>query len=294
MPPNIPKKGGKYAVLDVVGRGGMGVVYKATDPGIGRLVAIKMMTVGYADDSELLKPFYREGQAAGKLQHPNIVTIYDLGDEDGNPYMVMEFLEGESLDSMIASRRVVSLEQKLHIAIQVCNALNYAHQHGVIHRDIKPANVMVIKDFTIKIVDFGIARVGTENVPRPGQLMGSIPYMSPEQIKDKSYVDSRTDIFSVGIVLYQLLTNALPFDGKDMGAILLKIVHDPPPPLQTYLSAYPEELDHIIAHALAKNSEERYPTAHRLAIDFMRVQDDRKRDMVSEYLLSVDNVIADS
>jgi hypothetical protein len=291
MPPNIPKKVGKYAVLDVVGRGGMGVVYKATDPGIGRLVAIKMMTVGYADDSELLKRFYREAQSAGKLQHPNIVTIYDLGDEDGNPYMVMEFLEGESLDSMIASRRVVSLEQKLHIAIQVCNALNYAHQHGVIHRDIKPANVMVIKDFTIKIVDFGIARVGTENVTRPGQLMGSIPYMSPEQIKDKSYVDSRTDIFSAGVLLYQLLTNELPFDGKDMGAILLKIIHDTQPPLKNYLPEYPPELDHIVTLALAKNPEERYATADRMAFDLMRVQDELKREMVHEYQQSVDKLV---
>ena len=294
MAPNIPKKLGKYDVLDVIGRGGMGVVYKATDPGIGRVVAIKMVTGGFANDPELLKRFYREAQSAGKLQHPNIVTIYDLGDQDGNPYMVMEYLEGESLESIIASRRPVPLEQKLNTIIQLCSALGYAHQHNVIHRDIKPANVMVLKDLTVKIVDFGIARIGNENVTRPGQLMGSIPYMSPEQVKDKAYVDSRTDIFSVGIVLYQLLTNALPFDGKDMGAILLKIVHDPPPPLQTYLSAYPEELDHIIARALAKNSEERYPTADRLAIDLMRVQDDLKRDMVSEYLLSVDNLIADS
>jgi serine/threonine protein kinase len=294
MAPRIPKKLGKYDVLDVIGRGGMGVVYKATDPGIGRVVAIKMVTGGFANDPELLKRFYREAQSAGKLQHPNIVTIYDLGDQNGNPYMVMEYLEGESLESIIASRRPVPLEQKLNTIIQLCSALSYAHQHNVIHRDIKPANVMVLKDLTVKIVDFGIARIGNENVTRPGQLMGSIPYMSPEQVKDKAYVDSRTDIFSVGIVLYQLLTNALPFDGKDMGAILLKIVHDPPPPLQTYLSAYPEELDHIIAHALAKNSEERYPTADRLAIDLMRVQDDLKRDMVSEYLVSVDNLIADS
>ena len=294
MAPNIPKKLGKYDVLEVIGRGGMGVVYKATDPGIGRVVAIKMVTGGFANDPELLKRFYREAQSAGKLQHPNIVTIYDLGDQDGNPYMVMEYLEGESLESIIASRRPVPLEQKLNTIIQLCSALGYAHQHNVIHRDIKPANVMVLKDLTVKIVDFGIARIGNENVTRPGQLMGSIPYMSPEQVKDKAYVDSRTDIFSVGIVLYQLLTNALPFDGKDMGAILLKIVHDAPPPLQTYLSAYPEELDHIIARALAKNSEERYPTADRLAIDLMRVQDELKRDMVSEYLLSVDNLITDS
>jgi serine/threonine-protein kinase len=294
MATNIPKKLGKYDVLDVLGRGGMGVVYKAIDPGIGRLVAIKMMTAGFANDPDLLKRFYREAQSAGKLQHPNIVTIYDLGDQDGNPYMVMQFLEGESLDSIIVSRRPVSLEQKLDTVIQVCSGLNYAHQHNVIHRDIKPANVMLLKDLTVKIVDFGIARIGNENVTRPGQLMGSVPYMSPEQIKDKAYVDSRTDIFSVGVLLYQLLTNALPFDGKDMGAILLKIIHDPPPPLQTYLPAYPPELDGIIALALAKNPEERYATADLLAFDLMRVQEELKRDMVFKYLKSVDDLVAES
>jgi len=294
MATNIPKKLGKYDVLEVVGRGGMGIVYKATDPGIGRLVAIKMITVGVANDSELLKRFYREAQSAGKLQHPNIVTIYDLGDQDGNPYMVMEYLEGESLESIIASRRSVPLEQKLNTVVQVCNALSYAHQHNVIHRDIKPANVMVLKDLTVKIVDFGIARIGNENVTRPGQLMGSIPYMSPEQINEKAYVDSRTDIYSAGVVLYQLLTYALPFDGKDTGAILLKILHEPPPPLQTYLSAYPTELDRIIALALAKNPEERYGTADRLAVDLMRVQDELKRDIVSEYFLSIDNFVANA
>ena len=294
MATNIPKKLGKYDVLDVIGRGGMGVVYKAIDPGIGRLVAIKMMTAGFANDPDLLKRFYREAQSAGKLQHPNIVTIYDLGDQDGNPYMVMQFLEGESLESIISTRRPVSLEEKLNTVVQVCNGLNYAHQHNVIHRDIKPANVMVLKDLTVKIVDFGIARIGNENVTRPGQLMGSVPYMSPEQIKDKAYVDSRTDIFSVGVLLYQLLTNALPFDGKDMGAILLKIIHDPPPPLQTYLPAYPPELDSIIALALAKNPQERYATADLLAFDLMRVQEELKRDMVSKYMKSVDDLVAES
>ncbi len=294
MATNVPKKLGKYDVLDVVGRGGMGIVYKAIDPGIGRLVAIKMMTAGFADDPDLLKRFYREAQSAGKLQHPNIVTIYDLGDQDGNPYMVMQFLEGESLDSIIASRRPVSLEQKLNTVIQVCNGLSYAHQHNVIHRDIKPANVMVLKDLTVKIVDFGIARIGNENVTRPGQLMGSVPYMSPEQIKDKAYVDARTDIFSVGVLLYQFLTNALPFDGKDMGAILLKIIHDAPPLLKTYLPAYPAELDAIIALALAKNPEERYATADHLAFDLTRVQEELKRDMVVEYLKSVDSLVAEA
>jgi serine/threonine protein kinase len=288
-----PKTLGKYEVLDVVGRGGIGVVYKAIDPGIGRLVAIKMMTVGFADDPKLLKRFYREAQSAGKLQHPNIVTIYDLGDQDGNPYMVMEFLKGESLDSIMSTGRSISLEEKLRIVIQICNALGYAHQRGVIHRDIKPANAIVLKDFTVKIVDFGIARIGNERATRPGQIMGSIQYMSPEQI-NASNVDSRTDIFSVGVLLYQLLAYALPFDGKDRGAVLLKIIHDPPPPLSTYIRVYPAELDSILARALAKTREERYATADDLAFDLARVQEELKREKVSEYLKSVDDLIANS
>jgi eukaryotic-like serine/threonine-protein kinase len=288
-----PKKLGKYEVLDIVGRGSVGVVYKAIDPGIGRVVAIKMMTVGFADYPKLLKRFYREAQSAGKLQHPNIVTIYDLGDQDGNPYLVMEFLKGEDLGSIISARRPISLEQKLNIVIQICNALGYAHPRGVVHRSIKPANTIVLQDFSVKIVDFGIARIGNEEVTRPGQVTGSIQYMAPEQI-NASDVDSRTDIFSVGVLLYQLLAYALPFDGKDTGSILLKIIHDPPTPLSTYLRAYPADLDSILARALAKTREERYATADDLAFDLARVQEELKRDKVSEYLKSVDDLMATS
>jgi eukaryotic-like serine/threonine-protein kinase len=293
MATSKPKKLGRYDILDIVGRGGMGVVYKAIDSSIGRLVAIKMMTVGFADDPDLLKRFYREAQSAGKLQHPNIVTIYDLGDQDGNPYMVMEFVEAESLDSIISSSRSVSLEQKLDIVVQVCRALSYAHQRKVIHRDIKPANVMVLKDLTVKIVDFGIARIDNQQISRPGQMMGSIQYMSPEQI-NAAHIDARTDIFSTGVLLYELLTSAVPFEGKDPGVVLLKIIHEPPPPLRTYLPSYPAELDGIITRALAKNREERYATADDLAFDLMHVQEKLKRDMISESLESVHNLIATS
>src|SRR5437016_9896670 len=198
MSNSAPKQLGKYEVLEVIGRGGMGVVYKATDPEIGRLVGIKMMTSAVISDPDLLKRFYREAQSSGRLQHPNIVTIYDLGVHEGTPYLVMEFLEGESLDAFIRSGRAISLEEKLNIIIQVCNALAYAHEQKIVHRDIKPANVMVLKDGTVKLVDFGIARIGEEHVTRAGQLLGSIQYMSPEQIQDAP-VDLRTDIFSTGV-----------------------------------------------------------------------------------------------
>src|ERR1700756_598029 len=181
MPTNDPKKLDKYEVLEVVGRGGMGVVYKAVDAAIGRLVGIKMMTSAVMNDPVLLKRFYREAQSAGKLRHPNIVTIYDLGVQEATPYIVMEFLEGESLDVALRSGRALSLEEKLNIVTQVCSALAYAHDQSIIHRDIKPGNVMLLKDGNVKLVDFEIARIGAEYVTRAGQLLGSIQYMSPEQ-----------------------------------------------------------------------------------------------------------------
>ena len=206
MAQNTLTKIGKYDVVEVLGKGGMGIVYKATDSRIGRLVAIKMMTGGFAENPDLLKRFYREAQSTGMLQHPNIVIVYDLGDQDGNPYLVMEYLEGEPLDKMIASKRELSMVEKLGFIIQCCTGLNYAHQRGIVHRDIKPANLMVLKNGDCKIVDFGIARVGDNSLTRTGQVVGTITYMSPEQI-NAQVVDGRTDIFSAGVMLYELLCN---------------------------------------------------------------------------------------
>ncbi len=274
---------GKYDVVDVLGKGGMGVVYKATDPRIGRLVAIKMMTGGFAENPDLLKRFYREAQSTGMLQHPNIVIVYDLGDQDGNPYLVMEYLEGEPLDKIIASRRELSMVQKLEYITQGLNGLNYAHQRGIVHRDIKPANLMVLRDGTVKIVDFGIARIGDQSLTRTGQVVGTITYMSPEQI-NAQVVDGRTDIFSTGVMLYELLTYTLPFDGKDTASTLLKIIHEPPPPLKNFLPVYPPELEEVLHKALSKDREERYATAEDFAFDLGRVQEQLKKTMVSDYV----------
>ena len=293
MPKNEPKRLGKYEILEVVGRGGMGVVYKAVDPEIGRLVGIKMMTNKVLSDPGPLKRFYREAQSAGKLQHPNIVTIYDLGVQEASPYLVMEFLEGESLDALIRAGRTLSLEEKLNIVIQVCNALAYAHAQQIVHRDVKPGNVMVLKGGTVKLVDFGIACIGGERVTRAGQLLGSIQYMSPEQIQDAP-VDLRTDIFSTGVLLYQVLTYQLPFEGRDAGETLLKIVHDPPPPLSKFLPSYPPELDSIVERVLQKNPDERYTTASELSFDLVHVQERLKRERVSEYLQAVELSVAEA
>src|SRR3954464_6760185 len=284
MAPNTVTKIGKYDVVEVLGKGGMGIVYKAMDNRIGRLVAIKMMTGGFADNPDLLKRFYREAQSTGMLQHSNIVIVYDLGDQEGHPYLVMEFLEGEPLDKLVATRRELSLVQKLDYIIQCCTGLNYAHQRGIVHRDITPANLMVLKEGSaVKIVDFGIARIGDASMTRTGQVVGTITYMSPEQI-NAQVVDGRTDVFSTGVMLYELLTYALPFDGRDTAATLLKIIHEPPPPLKNYLSEYPAELEEILLKALAKDREERYATAEDFAFDLSHVQEQLKKSMVSDYV----------
>jgi serine/threonine-protein kinase len=290
MASNTLSKIGKYDVVEILGKGGMGVVYKAMDNRIGRLVAIKMMTGGFADNPDLLKRFYREAQSTGTLQHPNIVIVYDLGDQDGNPYLVMEFLEGEPLDKLIASRRELTLVQKLDYIIQCCSGLNYAHQRGIVHRDIKPANLMVLKDGAAKIVDFGIARIGDASLTKTGQVVGTITYMSPEQI-NAQVVDGRTDIFSTGVMLYELLTGTLPFDGKDTAATLLKIIHEPPPPLKNFLADYPAELEEVLFRALSKDREERYSTAEDFAFDLSRVQEQLKKSMVSDYVVRAKNSI---
>jgi eukaryotic-like serine/threonine-protein kinase len=285
------KKIGKYDVLDVIGRGGMGIVYKAVDPGIGRTVAIKMTTGAIVGDPEMLKRFNREAQSVGNLQHPNIVTVYDLGVDEGNPYLVMELLEGESLESLVRSRPTVSLEEKLDIVVQICNGIQYAHQRNVIHRDIKPANIMILKDGTAKIVDFGIARTGMTKLTRPGQLVGSFQYMSPEQINTTN-VDSRTDIFSIGVVLFELVTGKLPFEGKDTGDMLMKILHEPAPSVNALVKNCPPGLDEIVQRALAKDPEQRYQTAEDLALDLGHVLEKFRRERVSEYLQGAETAAA--
>ena len=253
-----PAKIGKYEIVSTLGKGGMGVVYKGQDPMIGRMVAIKMMTGGFQDNPDLLKRFYREAQSTGMLQHPNIVIVYDLGDQEGNPYLVMEYLEGEALDRIIASRRDVPLVQKLHYIIQGLHGLNYAHQRGIVHRDIKPGNLMILNDGNVKIVDFGIARIGDASLTRTGQVVGTITYMSPEQI-NAQVVDGRTDIFSCGVMLYELLTGSNPFDGKDTASTLLKIIHEPPPPLKNFLTVYPPELEEALHRALPRTAKSATP-----------------------------------
>ncbi len=290
--PPVPSKIGKYDVLGVIGRGGMGVVYQARDPHLDRRVAIKMITGAFSENSDMLKRFFREAQSLGSLQHPNIVTVFDLGDFEGHPYFVMEFLEGEGLDSVLSAGRSLNLMEKISIVIQVCQGLGYAHRRGVVHRDIKPANIMISKDGGVKIFDFGIAHAGQANVTRTGEILGTLRYMAPEQVNSKA-VDSRTDIFATGVVLYQLITDHLPFDGENTAATLMKIVGEAPPPLGSFLASYPPEMEQILLRALAKNPDDRYGTAEDFAMDLAELQGQLKEELIGREMEEVAHFIVD-
>lgn len=270
----------------------MGIVFKAADPLLNRLVAIKIMTGGFADDPDLLKRFYREAQSTASLTHPNIVTVYDMGDQDGAPYLVMQFLEGENLHSIIKSRRNLSLLTKTNYLLQVCRGLQYAHERKITHRDVKPANIMVLPDGTVKIVDFGIARIGNDRPTRSGQILGSIHYMSPEQINERE-VDARSDIFALGTVAYELLTFTLPFQGQDVPSILLKILHDSHPPLSDHLKDYPAKFDAILERALAKRKEDRYQTVEELTIDLAQVELLLREEMITKLHCDAERLISE-
>ena len=283
-----PARIGKYDVIGVLGRGGMGVVYRARDARIGRDVAIKTLTEGYSGNPDMLKRFYQEAGHTGNLRHPNIVTVYDFGDEDGQPYIVMECLDGEPLDKVIRESHPLHLSQKLDIIEQVCEALACAHTRGMIHRDVKPANIIVQRDGLVKLLDFGIARADEQPadgaITHTGTLVGTPSYMSPERLRGEPF-DGRADIFSTGVVLYQFLTGNLPFGG-DYPANLQKILHEDPPPLKDTLSSCPPQIDQIVARALAKEPAQRYPHADEMAAELKsagkRLKAQRLNDLLVE------------
>ncbi len=251
------QKIGKYEIVAELGQGGMGVVYKARDPFIGRLVALKTITPELVSDPEILKRFYREAQSAGTLQHPNIVTIYDLGEADGRPYIAMEFVEGESLQSIINRRARIPLAAKLKLVQQFCEGLDHAHKHGFVHRDVKPANILVTNDGVVKVVDFGIVHLESTNLTKTGMFLGTIHYASPEQIND-GRVDSRSDLWSVTAVVYEFIAYKKAFDGSNIAAIIAKVLSAEPEPLSRLCPGVPVELDNVISKGLKKNIEERY------------------------------------
>src|SRR6266850_6776120 len=260
---------GRYEILAELGQGAMGVVYKARDPMLDRVVAIKTinLTLPKEELAEFEARFYQEAKAAGGLSHRNIVTIHDIGRSDRVAYMAMEFLEGQELRRLMQSRVPIQMAHALEIGAQVAEGLQFAHDRQIIHRDIKPANIMVLNDGLVKITDFGIARMRNNEVKTmTGMILGSPKYMSPEQVSGKR-ADTRSDIFSLGVVLYEMLTGTSPFVADNIHGVMYQTMNFNPPAPKTLNPDLPEVLNFIIAKALAKNLDDRYQKANDLAHD---------------------------
>jgi serine/threonine protein kinase len=265
---------GRYKIVSEIGQGAMGVVYKAVDPIIDRTVAIKTINLNLSRQEleEYEARFQQEIKAAGRLNHPNIVTIYDVGKTDQVAYMAMEFLEGQELKDMIAMGQLPPADVIVDIIAQVADGLSFAHQQDIVHRDVKPSNIMVMKGTLAKITDFGIARLPNSAVKTmTGLILGSPRYMSPEQVIGKA-IDARSDIFSLGVVLYEALTGVAPFDGDNVNAIMYATVNTTPPPPSAHNRAVPPMLDLIVAKAMAKLLDDRYQAVKELADDLREVR----------------------
>jgi dienelactone hydrolase/predicted Ser/Thr protein kinase len=268
---------GKYRILEVVGRGGMGIVYEAEDTKLQRHVALKFLPPELVLSQEARERFVQEARAAAALSHPNICTIYEIHDEGEKPFIAMEYIEGQSLKAKMA-KNLISTEDALSLAIQVSEGLEEAHKKGIIHRDIKSANIMVTDRGQAKIMDFGLAKVkGGTLLTREGTTLGTVAYMSPEQALGKQ-VDHRTDIWSLGVVLYELLSGRLPFQGDHEASILYTVVHEEPKPLKAVKPDVAPELQQVVSRALKKNPEARYPSADEMGKDLRKFQDSLKAE----------------
>jgi Tol biopolymer transport system component len=276
---------GHYTVLSLLGAGGMGEVYLAQDTRLGRKVALKLLLREFTDDPERVRRFELEARAASALNHPNILTIHEIGQADGVYFIATEFIEGETLRARMARDRM-RLAEAIDVAAQVASALDVAHAEGVVHRDIKPENVMLRPDRIVKVLDFGLTKLAEKAAPaarrrspgsragsqmtedtEPGLLLGTVRYMSPEQTRGSSQVDHRADIWSLGVVLYEMVTGRAPFEGADIHRRIISIQESEPPPLAAYAEGVPERLEEIVRKALAKDPGERYQTARDMLID---------------------------
>jgi len=260
----LPTQIGKYKIVELVGEGAMGTVYRATDSVLGRTVAVKVMNASIARQQDHRQRFLREAQAAGSLQHPNVVTIYDLGELDGHLFIAMEFVHGTDLEKLMTAVEPLKLQSKLDIIVDVLMGLSYAHKHGIIHRDIKPANIRVGEDGHAKIMDFGVAHLASSDMTRTGLVVGTPSYMAPEQVMGGKAVPG-TDLFAVGAVLYHLITGSKPFEGPTLQSLFYRIVTDMPRPLDEIRPGLPASLNAIIQKAMAKDPAERYATALDMA-----------------------------
>ncbi|MBA4602906.1 protein kinase domain-containing protein [Thermoactinomyces mirandus] len=256
------KLAGRYKILHSLGGGGMAVVYKAKDLLIDRYVAVKVMNNSLVHDQDFIRRFFREAKAAGSLSHPNIVSVYDVGREGSVYYMVMEYVSGPSLIQLIKKEGPFSPEKAVTIASQICDGLSHAHRHGIIHRDIKPHNILVDRDHRYKVADFGISHLPSASTitTKTGYVMGSVHYFSPEQASG-GRIDCSTDIYSLGILLYEMLTKKVPFNGDSSISIALKHLQEPVPDPRIYNPNIPEALRQVMLRALDKDPKKRYQTA---------------------------------
>jgi len=275
---------GKYKIIDVVGKGGMGIVYKAEDTKLKRNVALKFLPPELTKDKEAKVRFVLEAQAAAALSHPNICTIHEIDEEEGKSFIAMEYVEGQSLKAKI-EKSLPELDEAIEIAMQIAEGLEEAHKKGIIHRDIKSANIMVTDKGQAKIMDFGLAKVkGGTLLTRAGTTLGTVAYMSPEQARGEE-VDDRSDIWSLGVVVYEMLSGQLPFMGDREASILYSVVHEEPKPLKTFNPDIPPELQQIINHSLNKKPESRYSSASELLKDLKKYRESLRAEEMGAFNL---------
>jgi serine/threonine protein kinase len=272
---SAPEKTGRYEITRELGRGAMGVVYQAQDPAIGRAVAVKTIRVSEEGTGmtreELLRRFQIEARAAGLLAHPNIVVIYDVGEDNGLYYITMEMVEGRSLLSILEAREKITIPRAIKIIEQACSALQFAHERNVVHRDVKPANLMITSDDTVKITDFGTAKIMQHSSGvQATSVIGTPSYMSPEQVKGKA-VDGRADIFSLGVVFYQMVTDEKPFHGPDITSTIYKILNEDPIEPQLINRSLPPGINDVILKMLAKEPEKRYQNCKNILEDLHKL-----------------------
>ena len=262
---------GKYELHQLLGEGAMGIVWKAYDTVLRRYVALKLLSSSFRKTKDMQERFLREARAAGAIQHANIVTVYDLGESEGQLFIAMELVEGRDLSDMIALRDPLALERKLDITIEVLAGLHFAHQRGVIHRDVKPSNVRVMPDGRVKIMDFGIARLQKADATGSGAIVGTPTYMAPEQITNGA-ITAATDVFSVGCLLYELLCYQRPFEAESVHGVLYQVLTTEPRPLRTVTPSIPAALERVVAKAMNKVPHERYESAGQMMSTLQQIR----------------------